>query len=40
MPWKESSPMDQKIQLIVDYQRHALGISELSQLYGVSRRTV
>jgi transposase InsO family protein len=32
--------MDQKIQLIVDYQRHALSISELSQLYGVSRRIV
>ena len=40
MPWKENSPMDQKIQLIVDYQRHALSISELSQLYGVSRRIV
>jgi transposase len=40
MPWKESSPMDQKIQLSVDYQRHTLSISELSQLYGVSRRTV
>ena len=39
MPWKESSPMDQKIQLIVDYQRHAISISELSELYGVSRRT-
>jgi transposase InsO family protein len=32
--------MDQKIQLIVDYQRHAMSISELSQLYGVSRRVV
>lgn len=40
MPWKENSPMDQKIQLIVDYQRHAMSISELSQLYGVSRRIV
>ena len=40
MPWKENSLMDQKIQLIVDYQRHAMSISELSQLYGVSRRIV
>ena len=39
MPWKESSTMDQKIQLIADFQRHALSITELSDLYGVSRKT-
>ena len=40
MPWKESSTMDQKIQLIADFQRHNLSITELSDLYGVSRKTV
>ena len=28
MPWRENTPMDQKIQLIVDYQRHAMSIGE------------
>ena len=39
MPWSESTPMDQKTQFILD--RHRLGISmtELVELYNVSRKT-
>jgi len=39
MPWKESSPMDQKTQFIADYLRHMLSVSELCDLYGISRKT-
>lgn len=39
MPWKESSPMDQKTQFIADYLRHSLCFTELCALYHVSRKT-
>ena len=39
MPWKESSPMDQKTQFIADYLRHTLPFTELCALYHVSRKT-
>lgn len=39
MPWKESSPMDQKTQFIADYLRHTLCFAELCALYHVSRKT-
>jgi putative transposase len=39
MPWSETSPMDQKTQFIADYLRQTLDITELSQLYGISRKT-
>ena len=39
MPWKESSPMDQKTQFIADYLRDMLSVSELCDLYGISRKT-
>ena len=40
MPWKAVSPMDQKIQLIADWQTKQLNITDLSQKYGVSRPTI
>lgn len=40
MPWKETCPMDQKIQLLSDYLKDEYTISELSQNYRVSRETV
>jgi len=40
MPWKELKPMDQKIQMIADWQTKQFNITELSQKYGVSRKTV
>ena len=39
MPWSETSPMDQKNQFMMDYIRRNLTITELSQLYNVSRKT-
>lgn len=39
MPWSETSPMDQRTQFIADYLRDSLSISELCQLYGISRKT-
>ncbi len=40
MPWKTVSPMDQKLQLIADWQTKQLNITDLSQKYGVSRPTI
>jgi putative transposase len=39
MPWSHTSPMDQKTQFIADYLRDRLSMTELCQLYGVSRKT-
>lgn len=39
MPWSETSPMDQRMQFIADYLRGTLTITELCDLYGVSRKT-
>lgn len=39
MPWSETKPMDQKTQFIADYLRQTLDMTELCQLYGISRKT-
>src|SRR5213076_2091733 len=39
MPWREASPMDQRTQFIADHLRDALSITELCELYGISRKT-
>ncbi len=39
MPWSETTPMDQKTQFIADYLRQRLSITELCELYGISRKT-
>ena len=39
MPWRDTSPMDQRTQFIADHLRDALSITELCALYGVSRKT-
>lgn len=39
MPWRETRPMDQRMQFIADYLRQSLNMSELCQVYGVSRKT-
>jgi len=39
MPWSQTSPMDQRTQFIADYLRETLNISELCDLYGISRKT-
>lgn len=40
MPWKIMDTMNQKIQLIVDFQSQYFSITDLSQKYGLSRNTV
>ena len=40
MPWKETSAMGQKIQLIADWLSGDYRKSELSDVYGISRPTV
>jgi putative transposase len=40
MPWKETCPMDQRIQLLNDWLKEDHTITELSQHYNVSRNTV
>jgi putative transposase len=39
MPWSHTSPMDQKTPFIADYLRDRLSITELCQLYHISRKT-
>ena len=39
MPWSQTSPMDQKTQFIAAYLRDRLSVTELCELYGVSRKT-
>ena len=39
MPWRETSPMDQKTQFMADYLRDSLSITELCELYGISRKS-
>src|SRR2546426_4913130 len=39
MPWRQTSPMDQRTQFIADHLRDALTVTELCELYGVSRKT-
>src|SRR5258707_11602407 len=39
MPWSQTSPMDQRVQFISEFLRHSLSITDLCDLYGVSRKT-
>lgn len=39
MPWIKTTPMDQKIQLIVDWQSGYFSTTDLSRKYGISRKT-
>jgi transposase InsO family protein len=40
MPWKETCPMDQKVELINSWLKDEYTITELSQAYNVSRKTI
>jgi putative transposase len=40
MPWKETCPMDQKMQMIADHISGDYTISELAREYEVSRKTI
>jgi putative transposase len=39
MPWRQTLPMDQKTQFIADYLRDRRSMTELCELYNVSRKT-
>jgi putative transposase len=39
MPWSNTTPMDQKTQFIADHLRETLSMSELCELYAISRKT-
>src|SRR5712691_824227 len=39
MPWSQTSPMDQRTQFIADFLRETLSVTDLCDLYGVSRKT-
>src|SRR5262245_63411624 len=39
MPWRERSPMDERVQFISDYRRQLFTMSALCERYGVSRKT-
>ena len=38
MPWRETSPMNEKTQFIVGYLRDVFTITELCEHYGISRK--
>ena len=40
MPWKETCPMDQKAQLIGDFLKDEFTITELHEIYSISRKTI
>jgi len=39
MPWRERSPMDERVQFISDYRRQLFTMTNLCDRYGVSRKT-
>ena len=40
MPWKETCPMEQRVEMIGDWLKNESSITELSKVYGVSRVTI
>src|SRR4030042_4517374 len=40
MPWKVKEPMDERVSLITDWKSGNYSITELSVIYGVSRKAV
>lgn len=40
MPWKETCPMEQRVEMVGDWLRDEFSITELSKIYGVSRVTI
>jgi putative transposase len=39
MPWRETSPMEQRLQFIREYETELLTMTELAAQYGISRKT-
>lgn len=40
MPWKETCPMEQRIEMLGDWLKNESSIAKLSEMYGVSRVTI
>lgn len=40
MPWKETCPMEQRVEMVGDWLKNESSITELSEMYGVSRVTI
>ena len=40
MPWKETCPMEQRIEMIGDWIKNETSVTELGKVYGVSRVTI
>jgi transposase-like protein len=40
MPWKETCPMEQRVEMVGDWLQDEASITELSKIYGVSRVTI
>ena len=39
MPWKASSPMQQRLAFVVEWSKHDTSMAELCRLFGISRQT-
>jgi putative transposase len=39
MPWKEMSPMIEKMRFVLDYEKGLFGMTQLAEQYGISRKT-
>ena len=39
MPWKETSPMQQRLAFVVEWSKHDTSMAELCRLFGISRQT-
>jgi putative transposase len=39
MPWKETTPMLEKMRFVADYEQGQFAMSELAERYGISRKT-
>jgi transposase len=39
MPWRETSPMNERIRFVADFQHGLLSMTELCERYHISRKT-
>jgi hypothetical protein len=39
MPWRETSPMEQRLEFVREYETELFTMTELAEQYGISRRT-
>jgi transposase len=40
MPWKETCAMDQKMRMIIDHSSKEFTVTQMSEMYEVSRKTI